>query len=232
MVKKVISINSIGSSNFSCFCVNHANNNVPAIIIINENLKIDNWIKTTANKWAKLGYLAITPDLSHNVLSRFITETKTRTHSRNNRYSTQNTDYDAAILDIDSIISEIKTFPNYNGNIGIIGFSSGATLAYLSAARLNVDVVVGYYGSEILEYLNEGKNITCPLLLHMSTHDNTIEEHSLNRIQSALIGKENISIYTYDARHGFANTDNPKLYLPEKARLAQDRTYKILATLL
>ena len=130
MPEKIISINSIGNNSFSCFCVNHAINNVPAIIIINENLKINNSIKTMADKWAKLGYLAITPDLSHNVVSRFVTETKTKTHSRNNRYSTQNTDYESAILDINSIILEIKTFPNYNGNIGIIGFSSGATLAY------------------------------------------------------------------------------------------------------
>jgi carboxymethylenebutenolidase len=229
MPEKIIRITSIGNKSFICFCVNHASNNVHVIIIINENLKIDNWIKTTANKWAKLGYLAITPDLSHNALSRL--EIKTKTPSKNNQYLKQELDYDVAILDIDSIISKIRGFQNCNGNIGIIGFSSGATLAYLFAARLNVAVVVGYYRSEIFRYLNEGKNITCPLLLHMSRHDNKIEEPNLNRIQAALIGKGNISIYLYDARHGFANSNNPKLYVPEKAKLAQERTHKILATL-
>jgi carboxymethylenebutenolidase len=232
MSNKIISINNVGGPSLPCFCVNHTDNNVPAIIIINDNLKIDNWIKATANKWAELGYIAITPDMPNAVISRLTTETNTETHSKNKLDLRKNTDYEAAIFYIDAIISQLRALPNCNGKIGIIGFSSGATLAYLSAARLKIDIVVGYYGAGILKYLNEGKNITCPLLLHMSTHDNTMETSSLNEIQAALIGKENISIYTYVAEHGFANTNNPELYLPEEASLAHDRTYKILATLL
>ena len=119
-------------------------------------------------------------------------EITTETPSKNNQYLKQELDYRTPILDIDTRISEIRGFQNCSGNIGIIGFSSGATLAYLSAAPLNIAVVVGCYGSEIFRYLNEGKNITYPLLLPMSRHYNKIEEQNLNRIQAALLSKENI----------------------------------------
>ena len=78
MPEKIMRINSIVNKSFVCFFVKYASNNAPVIIIINENLKIDSWIKTTANIWAQLGYIAITPDLSHKVALRL--EIKTKTH--------------------------------------------------------------------------------------------------------------------------------------------------------
>ena len=227
----MINVTSKNGNKISYYLVDTIKNSAPAIIIINENFEINHWIKIAIDDFAEQGYVAITPDLTHNVKTRLATEPITKANLIKKLGSEEYTDYEAAIVDLASIIAEVKALPNCNGKVGIVGFSSGATLAYLSAARLHVDAVIGYYGAGILEYLNEGKNINCPLLLHMSTHDNRLKTNSLNKIQAALIGKGNISIYTYIAGQSFANSHDPKLYLPDAASLAHGRTIKTLDTL-
>jgi len=232
MSNKIINIPNKNGNQISCYSVDTKKNSAPAIIIINENFAINHWIKITTDDFAERGYIAITPDLAHNMKTSSATGPITKARLIKEPGSEEYTDYESAIVDLASIITEVKALPNCNGKVGIIGFSSGATLAYLSAARLHVDAVIGYYGAEILEYLNEGKNINCPLLLHMSAHDNRLKPNSLNKIQAALIGKGNISIYTYIAGHSFANSHDPKLYLREAASLAQERTIKALNTMM
>ena len=231
MSKKMINIMGSDGNNISCICVNSTKKNVPAIIIISENLVINNWINETTDKFAEQGYVVIAPDIFRHVGSGFIMNPANKVHTEKNLNLKQTTNYEAAIVDLASTITAAKALPNCNGKIGVVGFSYGATLAYLSAARLHVDAVVAYYGTEISKYLNEGKNITCPLLLHMSENDNTLETYDLNKIQAALIGKENVSIYTYTAGHGFANSYDPTFYLSDAASLAHKRTFKIFDTL-
>ena len=232
MANKMINITSENGNKIGCYSAYTIKNSAAAIVIINENFEINHWIKETVDEFSERGYLAITPDLTHNIKSRVATGSITIARLRKELDSEKNTDYEAAIVDLSSIITEVKALPGCNGKVGIVGFSSGATLAYLSAARLHVDAAIGYYGAETLDYLNEGKNINCPLLLHMSAHDNRLKTNSLRKIQAALIGKANISVYTYIAGHSFANSHDPKLYLREAASLAQERTIKALNTMM
>jgi carboxymethylenebutenolidase len=227
----MINVTSKNGIKISYYLVDTIKNSAPAIIIINENFEINHWIKITTDDFAERGYVAITTDLAHNMKSRLATQPITKAHLIKKLGAEEYTDYEAAIVDLALIITEVKALSNCNGKVAVVGFSSGATLAYLSAARLHVDAVIGYYGAGILEYLNEGKNINCPLLLHMSAHDNRLKPNSLNKIQAALIGKGNISIYTYIAGHSFANSHDPKSYLPDAASLAHGRTIKTLERL-
>ncbi len=100
--------------------------------------------------------------------------------------------------------------------IFIVGFSVGATIAWLCSEEKGFNGIVGYYGSRIRDY----KQITpaCPTLLFFPE-----QEHSFNVYE--LIGclqKKYIEIHTFKGEHGFSDPFSP-VFNKQSAQLAFDR---------
>ncbi len=55
--------------------------------------------------------------------------------------------------------------------VGCVGYCLGGRLAYMAAARTDIDASVGYYGVMIDTMLNESHAIANPLMLHIPTAD-------------------------------------------------------------
>ena len=55
-------------------------------------------------------------------------------------------DVDAAIRDAIAAVATLRARPECTGKVGTIGFCLGGKLAYLLAARGDVDCAVSYYG--------------------------------------------------------------------------------------
>jgi dienelactone hydrolase len=106
--------------------------------------------------------------------------------------------------------------------IFMIGFSVGATVAWLCSQEKSVDGVVGYYGSRIRDYLHIDPN--CSTLLFFST-----EEKSFNveNIQSTLDEKKDIRIHLCKCQHGFSDPYTSK-YNNESAEFAFRETLNFL----
>ncbi|MGM9946160.1 MAG: dienelactone hydrolase family protein [Lysinibacillus sp.] len=83
--------------------------------------------------------------------------------------------------------------------IHIIGFSIGATIAWLCSELEGVTSVVGYYGSRIRNYLDI--NAKCPVLLIYGQSEQSFDVASL---VEQLITK-NIQVQTFKGHHGFAD---------------------------
>lgn len=83
--------------------------------------------------------------------------------------------------------------------IFILGFSVGATIAWLCSDEESVDGVVGYYGSRIRNFVHI--NPTCPTLLFFPK-----EEKSFNVNELVLnLDKPAITMHLYAAEHGFSD---------------------------
>ncbi|WP_407311589.1 dienelactone hydrolase family protein [Desulfosporosinus sp. SB140] len=86
-------------------------------------------------------------------------------------------------------------------NIFLLGFSIGATAAWICSEKENTaDGVICYYGSRIRDY----QNITprCPTLLIFAK-----EEKSFNVLEltSVLGEKKSVNIYVLNGKHGFSD---------------------------
>ncbi|PID15665.1 hypothetical protein CSV63_07770 [Sporosarcina sp. P34] len=81
----------------------------------------------------------------------------------------------------------------------ILGFSVGATIAWLCSEEKCVDGMVGYYGSRIRDYA--GMNPACPTLLYFP---NTEKSFNVNEMVVKL-EKPNVEVYLYDGQHGFSD---------------------------
>jgi carboxymethylenebutenolidase len=65
--------------------------------------------------------------------------------------------------------------------VGCVGYCLGGRLAYMAAARTDVDASVGYYGVMIDTMLNESHAIANPLMLHIPTADHFVGPRSAGR---------------------------------------------------
>ncbi|MFU2017003.1 hypothetical protein CN689_15845 [Peribacillus butanolivorans] len=105
--------------------------------------------------------------------------------------------------------------------IFIIGFSIGATIAWLCSEEIFVDGIVGYYGSRIRDYLE--KVPKCPTLLIFPQEERSVDVDEL----VLHLDKENIEIHTFNGFHGFSDPFSPK-YNIESAEKASSRVIKFL----
>jgi len=86
----------------------------------------------------------------------------------------------------------------------IIGFSVGATIAWLCSEIDCLDGIVGYYGSRIRNYLKI--NPLCPTMLFFPE-----KEHSFNVDELVLCLKEKrVEIHKFNGQHGFSDPYSPK----------------------
>ncbi|MEI5906823.1 dienelactone hydrolase family protein [Bacillus spongiae] len=112
-------------------------------------------------------------------------------------------------------------------NLFVVGFSIGATIAWLCSNEQEIAGIVGFYGSRIRDYVKIDPQ--CPVLLFFSE-----EEQSFN-VEKVMekIKHPNIELYREEGHHGFCDPyslyyrndlaqrtfDKTKAFLLEKIRL-------------
>jgi len=108
-------------------------------------------------------------------------------------------------------------------NVGVIGYCFGGSMAWLAAARLHPDAVVGYYGGYIAKFADEKPQ--APLMLHFGLKDDHIPKQEIDSKVAARYPE--VRIYWYEAGHAFDTSDRAS-YNPEAARLARERSLEFL----
>jgi carboxymethylenebutenolidase len=136
-------------------------------------------------------------------------------------------DYSTGVKDLQAGISHLRGLPECNGHVGVVGFCLGGTMAYLAASRTDADVAVGYYGTRIHLFTEEGKGITRPLILHFGELDHTTPPELLQgQILPAIAGNPNVQAFVYPGMvHAFANHRRPDTYNEAVTKVADTRTF-------
>ncbi|MEB4783980.1 dienelactone hydrolase family protein [Paenibacillus jamilae] len=116
----------------------------------------------------------------------------------------KNIGFKRASYHIESLLLSIQA--RYK-KVFIVGFSIGATIAWLCSKEKYVDGIVGYYGSRIRNYLEITPH--CPTLLFFPQ-----EEISFNvdELISAL-DNHNIQIHKFSGQHGFSDPYSPRYHV-------------------
>lgn len=126
----------------------------------------------------------------------------------------QNIGFSAAQQHVENLLPEILKDYKYRF---IVGYSIGATLAWLCSQRQGFyHGVVGFYGSRIRDYTEVIPK--CPVLLFLPEKEQSFDINSLIPILSA---KAETRILQVDAEHGFANPWSDKY-----CSMVSDRTIR------
>ncbi len=200
---------------------------VPGIVMLHEIFGVTGWIRDTADLFAQQGFCVIAPDMFWRLEPNFVADFSIPEQRKAGMRHKANIDHGKAVDDIAAAMAHLKSLPQCNGRVGVTGFCTGGTLAYLAAARLNPDAAAPYYGTQIHEFLDEGKNIACPTIFHMGTKDDHVPADIAELVGGAVSGLPDIAIHLYDTGHAFAHSERDDHYSAESARAAHARTFEL-----
>ena len=175
-----------------------------AIIVIQEIFGVNPGIKRKCDKLAEAGYLAVAPDLfwrlEPNVeLDPDVQEEFQRALDLMGRF-----DQDVGIRDIEATIHWIRDKAGVS-KVGCVGYCLGGRLAFMTAARTDINASVGYYGVGIDGLLGEKNAIAHPVMLHIPTNDGFVDAATQAAMHAGLDDHAKVTLHDYEGLdHGFA----------------------------
>lgn len=189
---------------------------LPGIIVVHENRGLNPHIEDVTRRAGLAGFLALGPDALTPLGGYPGTDDEGRTMQRTRDKAEMLEDFIAAF-------EYLKSHPECNGNIGVVGFCFGGWISNMMAVRVpGLKAAVPFYGRQPAN--EDVPAIQAPLLLHFGELDTRVNE-GWPAYEAAL--KEHNKEYTAyiyaNANHGFHNDTTPR-FDQEAAELAWSRT--------
>ena len=178
----------------------------PGILLITAIFGVDDEMKELADAWAADGFIVSVPDIFFRVLPGPLPVSEFETAiGRMHDF-----DRDQGLEDIEDLINDLKSRPECDGKVGMLGFCFGGRYVHLAAALLGIDAGATFHGTTIGEELGLTEQISCPMSLHFGGVDEAVPLEEVERIQAAYHGKANCEIAVYDGvGHNFAMPQKP-----------------------
>ncbi|MEG3084119.1 dienelactone hydrolase family protein [Sphingomonas sp. PB2P12] len=218
-----------GDGEFTAYRATPAGTPKAAIIVIQEIFGVNAGIRRKCDTLAEAGYLAIAPDLfwrlEHGIeLDPDIKPEFDRALGLMGQF-----DQDKGVADIEATIRAARAELGDSSKVGVVGYCLGGRLAFMTAARTDVDASVGYYGVGIDGLLGEKHAIAHPVLLHVPEEDHFVDKDAQAAMHAGLDDHPKVTIYDYPREdHGFA-TEFGERRSDASAKLADERTAKFFA---
>ena len=226
---ETVSISTLdGSQEFNAYVARPEGTPKAAIIVIQEIFGVNPGIRQKCDTWAKAGYLAVAPDLFFRIspgieLDPDVEEQLQEAFGYFGEYNP-----DDGVKDLEATIHWIRREAGV-AKVGCVGYCLGGKLAYMTAARTDIDASVGYYGVMIDQMLGEKHAIAHPLLLHIPTADHFVGPDAQKAIHDGLDDHPKVTLYDYEGLdHGFA-TEMGDRRDEAGAQLADSRTAAFFA---
>ena len=200
-----------------------------AIVVIQEIFGVNEGIRRTCDRWAEKGYLALAPDLFWRLQRGVQLDPDVEPEFRQALELMNRFDQDQGIADIEATIRAARARLGEGGKVGCVGYCLGGRLAYMTAARTDVDASVGYYAVGIDGLLHEKNAIARPLMLHIAGNDGFVGPEVQARMHEGLDDHPRVTLHDYPGEdHGFA-AEMGRRRSEEAARLADQRTEAFFA---
>jgi carboxymethylenebutenolidase len=138
----------------------------PAVVVLQELFGVNADIRKTCDELAEQGFVAVAPDLfwrqepgvDLNVTSEADWQHGLRLYGAYDR--------DAGAKDVKDTVNAVRSLPECNGKVAVLGYCLGALMVFLTAVRCHgVDAAVAYHGGDTEKYLGEVDGLNAPLLI-------------------------------------------------------------------
>jgi len=218
-----------GDGEFTAYRATPAGTPKAAIVVIQEIFGVNAGIRRKCDTLAEAGYLAIAPDLFWRLEPGIELDPDIKPEFDRALELMGQFDQDKGIADIEATIRAARAELGDDAKVGVVGYCLGGRLAFMTAARTDVDASVGYYGVGIDGLLGEKHAIAHPVLLHVPEEDHFVDKDAQAAMHAGLDDHPKVTIYDYAGEdHGFA-TEFGERRSDASAKLADERTAKFFA---
>lgn len=200
-----------------------------AIVVIQEIFGVNAGIRSKCDRLAQDGYLAFAPDLFWQIAPGVQLDPDVPDQMQQALGLMGKFNQDAGIRDIEATIRAARAELGDGGKVGVVGYCLGGRLAFMTAARTDVDASVGYYGVGIDGLLGEKHAIANPVLLHIPEDDHFVDKDAQAVMHAGLDDHPKVTLYDYPGEdHGFA-TEFGDRRSDASAKQADERTAAFFA---
>ena len=183
------------------------------LVVVQEIFGVNSHIRAVVDKFAGHGFTAIAPAMFDHIEHHLELGYDEAGVARG-RQMVEQLGFERAVADVEAA----KRLLQPDGNVGVVGYCWGGTVAFLSWARLRLPAVC-YYGARTLPFLAHERS-TAPLMLHFGEQDPMIPPEAVAAHREAL---PDAKIHLWPAGHGF-NCDKRADYNASAASEALQRT--------
>lgn len=221
---RMLNIPAADGGSFQAYLAEPASRKGPGVLVIQEIFGINTVMRGICDDLARQGYFALCPDLFWRIEPGIMLDDRIEPDMQRAFQLFGQFDIDKGIADLTATLGVLRKLDGASGKAGCVGYCLGGRLAYLMAARSDVDASVGYYGVYLQTHLNEAANIKKPLLLHCATEDKFVPKDAQAEIAAGLQGHPMVTREDYAGQdHAFARIGGEH-YNKAAADLANGRT--------
>ena len=161
MAGQWIDIAARDGGTFKAYLTVPASGSGPGILLLQEIFGVNKSMREVADYYAEEGYVVLAPDLFWRMEPGIELGYSEADFNKAFGYY-QRFDANQSIKDAADALKVLRARPECKGKVGALGFCLGGKLAYLAAARTDVDCAVSYYGVGIEADLAEAGNDQMP----------------------------------------------------------------------
>src|SRR5580693_6109558 len=214
MAGQWIDITAEDGGTFKGYLAVPASGSGPGILLLQEIFGVNASMRETADYYAEEGYVVLAPDLFWRMEPGVDLGYSEADFNKAFGFF-QRFDANLSIKDADDALKVLRARPECKGKVGALGFCLGGKLAYLVAARTNVDCAVSYYGVGIEADLAEAGNVKGPMVFHIAELDKFTPAEVREQIKSAFKGRPDVEFYIYPGcDHAFAAPERASFNKP------------------
>jgi dienelactone hydrolase len=178
-----------------CIMFHIDNQSDVAVVLIHEIYGINSHMHDVGQSLAQYGFDVWCP----NLLEREAFDDSQEQEAYH--YFMKNIGFNQASSNIRRLLEDVR---HQYEKIVLVGFSVGATIAWLCSEEELVDGIVGYYGSRIRDYVSLSPQ--CPALLFFPQSEASFD---VSELIKTLRSKENVEVHQLEGQHGFSNPYSP-----------------------
>jgi len=199
-----------------------------AVVVLHEVFGVNDDIRQTCRALADEGFIAVAPDLFWRQQRGVDLSVNSEADWKAGLALYMAYDRDKGVEDVLATVAAARKLEGASGKVAVMGYCLGGLLAFMTAARGEVDAAVAFHGGDTDRYVGEAGGITAPFLMHLADEDEFIPKEAQAAIRESVAGKANVVVYGYPgcnhafSRHGGAHYD------AKAAALANDRTWTFL----
>lgn len=231
MAGQWIDIKAADGGTFKGYLAIPASGSGPGILLLQEIFGVNASMRSVADYYAEEGYVVLAPDLFWR-MEPGIELGYTEVDSGKAMGYYQRFDVDQSVKDCADALKALRARHECTGKVGALGFCLGGKLAYLVAARTDVDCAVSYYGVGIEADLGEAAKINGPMVFHCAELDRYAPAEVRAQIMAAFADRPDVEFYLYPGcDHAFAAPERASFNKPA-ALMAHSRSVALFRKVL
>ncbi len=200
------------------------------IVVIQEIFGVNDYIKGVCERLAKLGYVALAPDLYWRLEPGIAIDEKEPGGLQKAFDNVGKLDFAKAGDDAVAALEHLRALPEVaGGRAGIIGFCLGGGISYMVAALSDPVTCVSYYGSAVPNALELAGQVKGPILFHFGGADDYIPAEKQQAVREAFAQNQQAEFHVHEgAGHAFDNHNAAMFHHERAAREAWAQTVEFL----